>query len=187
MIEKLYEQKIFNDSIYGFNSISDLNDHYLKYSKNFKKHDKEKIEKIPFEIITKITSKWLSFPTSGTPYNVVELEHNKKRNQINIRKFLEDTGNMDYVKKITPCFLMSPLSVSTFLQPTNELFDLLICDEASQIFPQDAICSIYRAKQVIIVGDSKQMPPTNFFNSAVTDSEDDDSINPSDYDSILEI
>ena len=77
MIEKLYEQKIFNDSIYGFNSISDLNDHYLKYSKNFKKHDKEKIEKIPFEIITKITSKWLSFPTSGTPYNVVELEHNK--------------------------------------------------------------------------------------------------------------
>ena len=187
MIEKLYEQKIFNDSIYGFNSISDLNDHYLKYSKNFKKHDKEKIKKIPSEIITKITSKWLSFPTSGTPYNAVELEHNKKRNQINIRKFLEDTGNMDYVKKITPCFLMSPLSVSTFLQPTNELFDLLICDEASQIFPQDAICSIYRAKQVIIVGDSKQMPPTNFFNSTVTDSEDDDSINPGDYESILKI
>ena len=83
---------------------------------------------------------------------------------------------------------MSPLSASTFLQPTSELFDLLICDEASQIFPQDAICSIYRAKQVIIVGDSKQMPPNTAFKSFSTDDEnDDDSINPGDFESILDI
>ena len=188
MVRKLYKEKIFDDSIYKFNSISDLNDHYIKYCKEFKKHDKEKIEKTHFEIISKITSKWLSTSTSGTPCDNVRLECKKTRNQTNIRKFLEDSGNMEYVKKITPCFLMSPLSASTFLQPTSELFDLLICDEASQIFPQDAICSIYRAKQVIIVGDSKQMPPNTAFKSFSTDDEnDDDSINPGDFESILDI
>ena len=50
---------------------------------------------------------------------------------------------------------MSPLSVSTFLAPGSVEFDVVVFDEASQIFPQDAIGAIYRAKQLIVVGDSK--------------------------------
>jgi superfamily I DNA and/or RNA helicase len=53
---------------------------------------------------------------------------------------------------------MSPLSVSTILDPSVARFDLVIFDEASQVRPEDAIGSIMRGKQVIVVGDSMQLP-----------------------------
>ncbi|MFC6648904.1 AAA domain-containing protein [Paenibacillus rhizoplanae] len=57
---------------------------------------------------------------------------------------------------------MSPLSVSQFLDASVIQFDLVIFDEASQIFSEDAIGAIVRGKQLIVVGDTKQLPPTNF-------------------------
>ena len=68
-------------------------------------------------------------------------------------------------------------------------FDVVIFDEASQIFPQDAIGAIYRGNQLIVVGDSMQMPPSNFFNTIrVSDIDDkDEDENLSDYESILDI
>ena len=62
-----------------------------------------------------------------------------------------------------PCFMMSPLSVAQFLKPGVLKFDLVVMDEASQLRPQDPIGAIVRGSQVIIVGDPKQLPPTNFF------------------------
>ena len=59
--------------------------------------------------------------------------------------------------------MMSPLTVSNYLENENYKFDLVVFDEASQIRPEEAIGSIYRGKQVIIAGDSKQLPPTTFF------------------------
>ena len=59
--------------------------------------------------------------------------------------------------------LMSPLAVSQFVPLTTDYFDAVIFDEASQVFPEDAVPSIARANQVIVVGDRKQLPPTNFF------------------------
>ena len=73
--------------------------------------------------------------------------------------------------------MMSPLSVAYFLEAGLYNFDMVIFDEASQIFPEDAIGAIYRAKQVIIAGDTKQLPPTSFFASSTGNSEqeyDDD-------------
>lgn len=83
---------------------------------------------------------------------------------------------------------MSPLSVSTFLAPNSVHFDVVIFDEASQIFPQDAIGAIYRASQLIVVGDSRQMPPSNFFNTS-TEAEDSDveSGDVTDFESILDL
>ena len=89
----------------------------------------------------------------------------KKRKQKSIRALLAETGEL--VLRIKPCFLMSPLSVSTYLPADSVHFDVVIFDEASQIFPQDAIGAIYRAKQMIVVGDSKQMPPSNFFSTII--------------------
>ena len=80
---------------------------------------------------------------------------------------------------------MSPLSVSTFLNSEIK-FGVIIFDEASQIFPQDAIGAIYRGKQLIVVGDSKQMPPGNFFNVA-PDSDDDENEDITDFESILDL
>ena len=82
---------------------------------------------------------------------------------------------------------MSPLSVSTYLGADIK-FDTVIFDEASQIFPQDAIGAIYRAKQLIVVGDGKQMPPTNFFNAVIeSDEEDEDYGDVVDFESILDL
>lgn len=65
--------------------------------------------------------------------------------------------------KLAPCVLMSPLSIAQYLPPDQALFDVVIFDEASQITTWDAVGAIARARQTIIVGDPKQLPPTNFF------------------------
>ena len=82
---------------------------------------------------------------------------------------------------------MSPLSVSTYLD-SKMSFDIVIFDEASQVFPWDAIGAIYRAKQAIIVGDPKQMPPSNFFLSLDADDsfDNEDLVNVDAYESILD-
>ena len=81
------------------------------------------------------------------------MKEKKKRKLKSIRTLLAETGEL--IQRIKPCFLMSPLSVSTFLANDSVYFDVVIFDEASQIFPQDAIGAIYRAKQLIVVGDYK--------------------------------
>lgn len=87
--------------------------------------------------------------------------------------------------------MMSPLSVSTYFGNADFSFDTVIFDEASQVRTEEAVCSILRAKQVIIAGDSKQLPPTNFFSTSVSDSdefyEDDEGINDvGAYESLLD-
>lgn len=122
----------------------------------------------------------------GSPVAILRREGQKKRKQMPIRKLLAETGSL--VQIIKPCFLMSPLSVSTYLDPDKISFDTIIFDEASQIFPQDAIGAIYRGKQLIVVGDSKQMPPSNFFNSSADIDIDDEEVGDvADFESLLDI
>jgi very-short-patch-repair endonuclease len=65
--------------------------------------------------------------------------------------------------KLAPCVLMSPLSIAQYLPTHQALFDVVIFDEASQIATWDAVGAIARGRQTVIVGDPKQLPPTNFF------------------------
>lgn len=74
--------------------------------------------------------------------------------------------------KLAPCVLMSPLSVAQYLPAGQAAFDVVIFDEASQITTWDAIGAIARGRQAIIVGDPKQLPPTNFFGRAEDPEED---------------
>ena len=115
-------------------------------------------------------------------------EMEKKRRIMPLRKLFHEIPNL--LLTLKPCLMMSPLSVAYFLNAEDYHFDMVIFDEASQIFPQDAIGAFFRADQVIIAGDTKQLPPTNFF-SASTSNSDDDYDNDDDweeevYDSILE-
>ncbi len=82
--------------------------------------------------------------------------------------------------KLAPCMLMSPLSIAQYLPPNQALFDVVIFDEASQITTWDAVGAIARARQTIIVGDPKQLPPTNFFGR----NEDEEEV--ADYEKDLE-
>ena len=75
---------------------------------------------------------------------------------------------------LKPCTLMSPLSVSEVLPLVNTQYDVMIIDEASQMKPEFSIPSIVRAKQIVIVGDQKQLPPTDFFRSVSEDIDNED-------------
>ena len=96
----------------------------------------------------------------GGLVNSFNQEANKKRNIPSIRSLMKKYGSL--IQAVKPCFMMSPLTVSTYLDEGFH-FDLVVFDEASQIFPWDAIGALYRSDQAVIVGDAMQMPPTSFF------------------------
>ncbi|MFP6670119.1 MAG: AAA domain-containing protein [Pirellulaceae bacterium] len=103
-----------------------------------------------------------------------ELEHEfgKQMRYKAIRDLVtEDSGLV--VKDLKPIWLMSPLSVSDTLPLNPKQFDVVIFDEASQITLEEAVPSIYRAPQVIVVGDEMQLPPTNFFSANRHDDGDE--------------
>ncbi|HXG18189.1 MAG TPA: DUF3320 domain-containing protein [Methylomirabilota bacterium] len=85
----------------------------------------------------------------------------KQRNLSPLRKTFKQAEAA--IRAIKPCFLMSPLSVAQFLDGSTPSFDLVIFDEASQLPAEDAVGAIIRGKQLAVVGDPKQLPPTNFF------------------------
>ena len=91
------------------------------------------------------------------------------------RSIREVIGSMpESFGKLAPCLLMSPLSIAQYLPTAQALFDVVIFDEASQITTWDAVGAIARGKQTIIVGDPKQLPPTNFFGRADDDESNDE-------------
>ncbi len=108
--------------------------------------------------------------TSGE-VNILKHELSKQRKIMPIRKLFNKIPNL--LLKLKPCLMMSPLSVSQFLESECYQFDTVIFDEASQVKTENAIGAIFRGKQVIIAGDSKQLPPTNFFEVTTQDNEFD--------------
>lgn len=107
-----------------------------------------------------------------------------KRPSKTIREVI--TGMPETFGKLAPCLLMSPLSIAQYLPANHTLFDVVVFDEASQIATWDAIGAIARGKQTIIVGDPKQLPPTNFFGKADSDDNDDLEDYEKDLESILD-
>lgn len=85
----------------------------------------------------------------------------KQRKLAPLRRTLRDCDHA--VRAIKPCWLMSPLTVAQYLDGRRPNFDLVIFDEASQLPTEDAVGAIVRGKQLVVVGDPKQLPPTNFF------------------------
>ena len=97
-------------------------------------------------------------------------EVNKKRRHIPLRNLFAKMPTL--LPRIKPCLMMSPLAVSTYLDNPDLSFDLVIFDEASQVRPHDAVCAIYRGKQLVVGGDPKQLPPTDFFTRTGEESDD---------------
>jgi hypothetical protein len=102
----------------------------------------------------------------------LQRELNRQRGGMSIRQML--TRYAHVITALTPCFLVSPDSVARFLEPGGVEFDLVVFDEASQIRVAEAIGPMGRAHAVVVVGDSRQMPPTVFAEaSADTDDSED--------------
>ena len=113
----------------------------------------------------------LPSPSAPGEMSLLRREMAKKRRILPVRRLLEKAGVI--IQKIKPVFMMSPMSVATFLPPGKIEFDMVIFDEASQVPIPDSIGAMLRAKQVIVVGDSKQMPPSSFFGKSIEVSDEE--------------
>jgi len=115
-------------------------------------------------------------------------EAKKKRRHKPLRRLFAEIP--DLLVTIKPCMMMSPLSVGQFLPMDSARFDAVVFDEASQVKPEDAVGAIMRGKQLIVVGDSKQLPPTSFFDVSMGDDFDEDDYYDDDagaFESILDL
>ena len=119
-----------------------------------------------------------------------ELQHQttKKRKLWSVRKLLE--SHSEEIFKLIPCWMASPESVSAIFplsgqSPEDSLFDLVIFDEASQCFAENGIPAIYRGKQAVIAGDSKQLQPTDLYQIRYDEDAEDEPV--LEIDSLLDL
>ena len=112
----------------------------------------------------------LNVPPRSEP-GILRREATKRRRFRPLRQLFASLPTL--LPALKPCMLMSPLAVAQFLGDSAAVFDVAVFDEASQILPADAIGAIGRARQAVIVGDQKQLPPTRFFGASLASSEDE--------------
>lgn len=108
----------------------------------------------------------------GSELGILQRELKKKARHKPLRKLFREIPEL--VTRLKPCFLMSPLSVAQYLEPDAVQFDVVVFDEASQIPTHDAIGALARGRSAVIVGDSKQLPPTTFFQQTGDGDGDED-------------
>lgn len=125
---------------------------------------------------------WTNQPDQATQQLRMRLD--AKRNSASIRTLFSKYGQQ--ILNATPCVMASPASLATHIEPGALMFDLVVFDEASQVTVPQAMGAIGRAKAAVIVGDNKQMPPTNFFAANQDDDMDEDGETINDLESILD-
>lgn len=108
----------------------------------------------------------------GSETGILLGEFNRKRGHRPIRKLLSEVGSL--IRAMKPCFMMSPLSVAQFIARTKKPpFDVIVFDEASQVKPEDALGALLRGTQMCVMGDTKQLPPTAFFDHIIEADEEE--------------
>lgn len=161
--------------------------------KQFREYDNKlktlQQEKIAYQVAQTGVSNTVSGISSGkvssyTEMGLINNEVNKKTRHAPIRQLVRRASKS--LVALKPCFMMGPHSVAQYLAPGQLEFDLVVMDEASQIKPQDALGTIARGKQLVVVGDPKQLPPTSFFDKAV-DNDDEDTTAIEQSESILDV
>ena len=164
---ELFNGKIFNDIITK----------YKQVSANFEDITKK-------ELFARLASNIPSFTHEAIQSSEVGILQKNIRNNargISIRKLFDQIPIL--LSRMCPCMLMSPISVAQYIDADAEKFDLIVFDEASQMPTYEAVGAIARGKNVVIVGDPKQMPPTSFFS---VNTIDEDNIEMEDLESILD-
>ncbi|MFO1029727.1 MAG: DUF3320 domain-containing protein [Planctomycetota bacterium] len=121
---------------------------------------------------------------ASSELGVLERELKKQRKHKPVRKLLAEIPGL--LGRLAPCVLMSPLSVAQYLARSSARFDLVVFDEASQIPMWDAVGAIGRGDSLVVVGDSRQLPPTTFFQRQAQDVELGLDELPEDLESLLD-
>jgi len=143
-------------------------DMILKYKETIDKFQKMTIQ----ELVSKLSEK---VPANGgdgaasSELGILKRAIKSNGRMMPIRKLFDQIPTL--LRRICPCMLMSPISVAQYIDPAFPKFDLVIFDEASQLPTSEAVGTIARGENVIVVGDPKQLPPTSFFTSNRVDEE----------------
>ena len=137
----------------------------------FRASDEDNIRRASRKVLEAYLSRLPELDSSNEGVVFLKREIHKSRKHHPVRTLLGQSGNV--LRTIKPVFMMSPLTAAQYLQPGSAKFDLLVIDEASQIPPVDALGSIARSNQHVVVGDSRQLPPTSFFSKMLSDEDPD--------------
>jgi len=143
-----------------------------KLIQEFRELDKARLALAKYQTLISHYERLPSLNAGVGATGIVKSEMERKRGFRSVRRLLKEAGSV--VQAIKPVFMMSPLSVAQYLEPGAVDFDLLVIDEASQVQPVDALGAVARCKQIVVVGDSKQLPPTRFFARLTSDGVPDD-------------
>lgn len=153
---------------------------------NFGQLDRDRMQFARHQVLATHHSRIPKRGGATGPTGLLLGEMEKKRGQLAIRQLM--TKCAPAIQALKPVFMMSPLSVAQFLPPGALDFDVLVIDEASQVQPVDALGAIARCKQLVIVGDERQLPPTRFFAKVVGEAdekEDTEETQAADVESVL--
>lgn len=130
----------------------------------FRELDEDFLKLSARAVVAKVAERTPAISTSvasSSELGILNREIQKKARHKPLRILFSEISKL--LPRIKPCLLMSPISVAQYLAPDHPPFDLVIFDEASQVPVWDAIGAIARGKDLVVVGDPKQLPPTNFF------------------------
>lgn len=136
------------------------------------------------ELVAKLSSNVPSGSSAGAASSEIGILKKAIKSggrMMSIRSLFDKTPNL--LRKLCPCMLMSPISVAQYIDPSFPKFDLVIFDEASQLPTSEAVGTIARGENVIVVGDPNQLPPTTFFS---TSHSDEDNMEMEDLESLLD-
>jgi len=181
-------RKAFNDHQELSRFLGDTHEQKIR---SFVDLDKKIIENNRHRLMWKLYQTMPDIEAAASPNSelgILRQQFNRKRGMMPIRQLIKTSGNL--IQKINPCFMMGPLSVAQFLDPRAVEFDVIIFDEASQVRPEDALGALLRGNQAVVIGDSKQLPPTTFFDKMIDDELeefDETSSLPSQMESILNL
>ncbi|MEK0337237.1 MAG: AAA domain-containing protein, partial [Nitrosopumilus sp.] len=158
--------------------------------KKFKELDLFQLELAKIRVLTNLFNRkpdtsWDGSKSSQLGY--LQRQFRLKRAHHSIRRIFGNVPNI--VQQLCPCFMMSPLSLSQYINPEEMKFDYVIFDEASQMSPVDSLGAIIRGEYLVCVGDTKQLPPTTFFDTAEQIEYDDENfsiMDTQDLESILD-
>jgi very-short-patch-repair endonuclease len=176
-----YTEALLKKAFYEHPELSkffgDTHEHKIR---SFTELDRKIIELNRLRLMWKLYQKLPNIRTEASPNSelgILKQQFERKRGRMPIRQLLKHTSGL--IQKINPCFMMGPLSVALFLDPRAIKFDVIIFDEASQVRPEDALGALLRGHQAAIIGDSRQLPPTTFFDKMIADEMDDPETIPS--------
>ncbi|MBR5139871.1 MAG: DUF4011 domain-containing protein [Clostridia bacterium] len=193
ILEKLLEIRIYHELVGYEESCKDDLSKLVDYQSVCSKI--ARLKEAQLEIATKIvshnaTKDYPALYNEGKDNKDYLYQISKKQKLWPLRKTVEFYGQ--YILKLFPCWLLSPENVSSILPLTKNLFDVVIFDEASQVFIENTLPSIYRGKNIVVAGDAKQLRPSTTFMKRYlggnTEDQDDISVQAAlEVDSLLDL